>query len=73
KSGTLDTRDNLGGLANPLDPAVICSALTVTKNLPAGGTIAETCAAISKVLGGLPPLTGTPGLPPIGLPPLGGP
>jgi len=72
KSGTLDTRDNLGGLANPLDPAVICSALTATKNLPASGTIADTCAAIAKVIGGLPPLGGTPGLPPIGLPPLGG-
>jgi len=73
KSGTLDTRDNLGGLANPLDPAVICSALSATKNLPASGTIADTCAAIAKVIGGLPPLGGTPGLPPIGLPPLGGP
>ncbi len=73
QGGTLDTRDNLGGLANPLDPAVICSALSATKNLPASGTIADTCAAIAKVLGGLPPLGGTPGLPPVGLPPLGGP
>ncbi|HEV2887527.1 MAG TPA: MCE family protein, partial [Jatrophihabitans sp.] len=32
-SGTLDTRDNLGGLQNPLDPAVICAALSATKNL----------------------------------------
>lgn len=75
-SGTLDTRDNLGGTQNPLDPAVICSALTATKNLPLTGTIADTCAAIAKVLGGLPVLGGatTSGgglLPP--LPPLGGP
>ena len=72
-AGTLDTRDNLGGTQNPLDPAAICSALSATKNLPASGTIADTCAAIAKVIGGLPPLGGTPGLPPIGLPPLGGP
>lgn len=73
-AGTLDTRDNLGGTQNPLDPAVICFALSVTKNLPAGGTIAQTCAAIAKVLGGLPVLGGTPGSGlPIGLPPLGGP
>jgi phospholipid/cholesterol/gamma-HCH transport system substrate-binding protein len=72
-AGTLDTRDNLGGTQNPLDPAVICSALSATKNLPASGTIADTCAAIAKVIGGLPPLGGTPGLPPIGLPPLGTP
>ena len=73
-AGTLDTRDNLGGNQNPLDPAVICSALTATGNLPASGTIAQTCAAIAKVLGGLPPLGGTPGSGlPIGLPPLGGP
>ena len=26
-AGTLDTRDNLGGTQNPLDPAVICAAL----------------------------------------------
>jgi len=73
-SGTLDTRDNLGGTQNPLDPAVLCSALSATKNLPASGTIADTCAAIAKVLGGLPVVGGTPapGLP-IGLPPLGGP
>jgi len=71
-SGTLDTRDNLGGTQNPLDPAAICAALSATKNLPASGTIADTCAAIAKVIGGLPPLGGTPGLPPIGLPPLGG-
>lgn len=72
-AGTLDTRDNLGGTQNPLDPAAICAALSATKNLPASGTIADTCAAIAKVIGGLPPLGGTPGLPPIGLPPLGGP
>lgn len=72
QSGTLDSRDNMGGLANPLDPAVICSALSATKNLPASGTIADTCKAIADVLGGLPPLGGTPGLPPVGLPPLGG-
>jgi phospholipid/cholesterol/gamma-HCH transport system substrate-binding protein len=76
-SGTLDTRDNLGGTQNPLDPAVICSALVATKNLPASGTIADTCQAIAKLLGGLPPLTGqgagTPGLPGLpGLPSLGG-
>lgn len=73
-SGTLDTRDNLGGTQNPLDPAVICSALTATGHLPAAGTIAQTCAAISKVLGGLPVLGGPAsslgGL--LGLPPLGG-
>lgn len=74
-SGTLDTRDNLGGIQNPLDPAVICAALSATKNLPASGTIADTCAAIAKVIGGLPVLGGLPGPqnPPIGLPPLGGP
>ncbi len=72
-AGTLDTRDNLGGTQNPLDPAAICAALSATKNLPAGGTIADTCAAIAKVIGGLPPLGGLPSLPPIGLPPLGGP
>jgi phospholipid/cholesterol/gamma-HCH transport system substrate-binding protein len=74
-AGTLDTRDNLGGTQNPLDPAVICAALSATKKLPASGTIADTCAAIAKVIGGLPVLGGTPaagGLP-IGLPPLGGP
>jgi phospholipid/cholesterol/gamma-HCH transport system substrate-binding protein len=76
-SGTLDTRDNLGGTQNPLDPAVICSALTATGNLPASGTIADTCKAIGKLLGGLPPLSGPgsglPGLPGVpGLPPLGG-
>jgi phospholipid/cholesterol/gamma-HCH transport system substrate-binding protein len=73
-SGTLDTRDNLGA-QNPLDPAVICAALSATKHLPASGTIADTCAAIAKVIGGLPVLGGTPGVgnPPIGLPPLGGP
>ncbi|HEX2903568.1 MAG TPA: MCE family protein [Jatrophihabitans sp.] len=78
-SGTLDTRDNIGSLANPLDPAVICSALTSLGKLGAPtGTIAKTCDQISKVLGGLPVLGGgpggipggnsTPGLP--GLPPL---
>jgi phospholipid/cholesterol/gamma-HCH transport system substrate-binding protein len=73
-SGTLDTRDNLGGIQNPLDPAAICAALTATKNLPASGTITQTCAAIAKVLGGLPVLGGaTGGGLPIGLPPLGGP
>jgi phospholipid/cholesterol/gamma-HCH transport system substrate-binding protein len=74
-SGTLGTRDNLGGPQNPLDPAVICAALSATKKLPASGTIADTCAAIAKVIGGLPVLGGLPGPqnPPIGLPPLGGP
>jgi phospholipid/cholesterol/gamma-HCH transport system substrate-binding protein len=74
-SGTLGTRDNLGGPQNPLDPAVICAALSATKNLPAGGTIADTCAAIAKAIGGLPVIGGLPGPgnPPIGLPPLGGP
>ncbi|MEO7263131.1 MAG: MCE family protein [Jatrophihabitantaceae bacterium] len=73
-AGTLDTRDNLGGTQNPLDPAVICAALKATKNLPATGTIADTCAAIAKVIGGLPVLDGTPGPGglPIPLPPLGG-
>jgi phospholipid/cholesterol/gamma-HCH transport system substrate-binding protein len=75
-SGTLDTRDNMGGLQNPLDPAVICSALVTTGHLPSSGVIAETCQQIAKVLGGLPVLTGN-GLPSGGplipLPPLGGP
>jgi phospholipid/cholesterol/gamma-HCH transport system substrate-binding protein len=72
-AGTLDTRDNLGGTQNPLDPAVICAALKATGNLPAAGTIADTCAAIAKVIGGLPILNGTPGVGGlIGLPPLGG-
>ncbi|HTZ42881.1 MAG TPA: MCE family protein [Jatrophihabitans sp.] len=74
-SGTLDTRDNLGGLQNPLDPAVICSALVTTGHLPKTGVIADTCAQIAKVLGGLPVLGGN-GLPSgsglIPLPPLGG-
>jgi phospholipid/cholesterol/gamma-HCH transport system substrate-binding protein len=75
-SGTLDTRDNMGGLQNPLDPAVICSALVTTGHLPSTGVIAETCQQIAKVLGGLPVLSGN-GLPSGGplipLPPLGGP
>ncbi|MEO9238513.1 MAG: hypothetical protein ABI418_10515, partial [Jatrophihabitantaceae bacterium] len=73
-SGTLDTRDNLGGTQNPLDPAVICSALVATKNLPASGTITDTCNAIAKVLGGLPALGGGSGSGGgiIPLPPLGG-
>ena len=75
-SGTLDTRDNMGGLQNPLDPAVICSALVTTGHLPSSGVIAQTCQQIAKVLGGLPPLTGN-GLPSGGplipLPRLGGP
>ncbi len=72
-AGTLDTRDNLGGTHNPLDPAVICAALKATGNLPGSGTVADTCAAIAKVLGGLPVLNGTPGVGGlIGLPPLGG-
>ncbi|HEY0166854.1 MAG TPA: MCE family protein [Jatrophihabitans sp.] len=72
-AGTLDTRDNLGGTQNPLDPAVICAALKATKNLPATGVIADTCTAIAKVIGGLPILNGTPGVGGlIGLPPLGG-
>ena len=74
-SGTLDTRDNMGGLQNPLDPAVICSALVATGHLPSTGVIAQTCQQIAKVLGGLPPLSGN-GLPSgsglIPLPPLGG-
>ena len=61
KSGTLDTRDNLGGLANPLDPAVICSALTPPRTCRPAAPSPTTCAAIAKVLGGLPPLSGTPG------------
>jgi len=77
-SGTLDTRDNIGGLANPLDPAVICSALSSLGKLgDPKGTIAQTCDQISKVLGGLPVLggggSGLPGgslIPP--LPKLGG-
>jgi phospholipid/cholesterol/gamma-HCH transport system substrate-binding protein len=75
-SGTLDTRDNMGGLQNPLDPAVICSALVATGHLPSTGVIAETCQQIAKVLGGLPVLGGGNGLPSgsglIPLPPLGG-
>ena len=83
-SGTLDTRDNIGSLANPLDPAVICSALTSLNKLgDPNGTIAKTCNQISKVLGGLPVLgggpggipggNGTPGLPSLpSLPKLGG-
>jgi phospholipid/cholesterol/gamma-HCH transport system substrate-binding protein len=75
-SGTLDTRDNMGGLQNPLDPAVICSALVSTGHLPSTGVIAETCQQIAKVLGGLPVLGGGNGLPSgsglIPLPPLGG-
>ncbi|UQX88017.1 MCE family protein [Jatrophihabitans telluris] len=56
-SGTLDTRDNVGGL---LDPSVICSVLDKQVGLPViGGTVAQTCTAISKLLGGLP---GIPGL-----------
>ncbi len=72
-SGTLDTRDNLGGTQNPLDPAVICSALATLKT-PVTGTIKQTCDAIAKVLGGLPVLGGgiTSGGGLIGLPPLGG-
>ncbi|HEU5271586.1 MAG TPA: MCE family protein, partial [Jatrophihabitans sp.] len=76
-SGTLDTRGNVGGLQNPLDPAVICSALVTTGHLPSTGVIAQTCQQIAKVLGGLPPLAGGNGLPSGGplipLPPLGGP
>lgn len=83
-SGTLDTRDNIGSLANPLDPAVICSALTSLNKLgDPNGTIAKTCSQIAKVLGGLPILgggpggipggNGTPGLPGLpSLPKLGG-
>jgi phospholipid/cholesterol/gamma-HCH transport system substrate-binding protein len=75
-SGTLDTRDNMGGLQNPLDPAVICSALQSTGHLPSTGVIAQTCQQIAKVLGGLPSLGGNglpSGSPLIPLPPLGGP
>jgi virulence factor Mce-like protein len=55
-SGTLDTRANLGNLA---DPALICSALSKTGQLPVlGGTIKQTCDALAKLLGGLPPLPG---------------
>lgn len=79
-SGTLDTRDNIGGLANPLDPAVICSALSSLGKLgDPNGTIAKTCAQIASVLGGLPILggggNGLPGgglLPIPSLPNLGG-
>jgi phospholipid/cholesterol/gamma-HCH transport system substrate-binding protein len=75
-SGTLDTRDNMGGLQNPLDPAVICAALQQTGHLPSTGVIAQTCQQIAAVLGGLPVLGGN-GLPSGGplipLPSLGGP
>lgn len=76
-SGTLDTRDNLGGAQNPLDPAVLCSALSSTgqlAKLPATGTIVQTCQAIAKTLGGLPVIGGgiTSGGGLIGLPSLGG-
>ena len=55
-SGTLDTRDNIGGL---LDPSVICSVINKQVGLPAvGGIVAQTCDAISKQLGGLPSLPG---------------
>jgi phospholipid/cholesterol/gamma-HCH transport system substrate-binding protein len=55
-SGTLDTRSNLGNIA---DPALICSALAKTGELPIlGGTIKQTCDALSKLLGGLPALPG---------------
>ena len=76
-SGTLDTRANLGNIA---DPAAICSVLSKTGQLPViGGTVQQTCDALAKQLGGLPPLpglgdpgtsTGRPGLP--GLPSLPG-
>jgi phospholipid/cholesterol/gamma-HCH transport system substrate-binding protein len=71
-SGTLDTRDNLGGLNNPLDPANICAALTAAG--PLTGSVKTTCAAIAKLLGGLPTLGGiiTGGGGVVGLPPLGG-
>ncbi len=75
-SGTLDTRDNIGGL---LDPSVICSVLNTEVGLPViGGTIAQTCNAISKVLGGLPGIPGVSapgggsGLPLPGLPSIPG-
>jgi phospholipid/cholesterol/gamma-HCH transport system substrate-binding protein len=77
-SGTLDTRDNLGGLNNPLDPANICAALTAQG--PLVGSVKTTCDAIAKLLGGLPQLGGLgngggglPGLPAVPkLPALGG-
>jgi phospholipid/cholesterol/gamma-HCH transport system substrate-binding protein len=75
-SGTLDTRDNMGGLQNPLDPAVICAALQATGHLPSTGVIAQTCQQIATVLGGLPVLGGNglpSGSPLIPLPSLGGP
>ena len=76
-SGTLDTRDNLGGAQNPLDPAVLCSALASTgqlAKLPVTGTIVQTCQAIAKTLGGLPVIGGgiTSGGGLVGLPPLPG-
>ena len=68
-SGTLDTRDNLGGTQNPLDPAVHLLGAGRHRQ-PAGltGTIAETCNAIAKVLGGLPALGGGLPAPAAGLP-----
>ena len=69
-SGTLDTRDNMGGLQNPLDPAVICAALQQTGHLPSTGVIAQTCQQIAAVLGGNGLPSGGPLIP---LPSLGGP
>jgi phospholipid/cholesterol/gamma-HCH transport system substrate-binding protein len=58
-SGTLDTRSNVGNLA---DPGAVCALLNVTGNLPvAGSTIKSTCDAIGKQIGGLIP-PGVPGL-----------
>jgi phospholipid/cholesterol/gamma-HCH transport system substrate-binding protein len=55
-SGTLDTRANLGGLA---DPGVLCSILDKTGNLPLlSPTLKQTCKGISDLLGGLPPIPG---------------
>jgi virulence factor Mce-like protein len=64
-SGTLDTRDNIGGLA---DPAVICSVLKTSGNLPViGGTVKQTCDAVAQKLGN-PPIPG-PGAPGTAKPP----
>jgi virulence factor Mce-like protein len=78
-SGTLDTRDQLGSLA---DPAVLCGILDSLGKLPAlEPTRRQLCQALAGQLGALPTLPGSvpppgtpgtgPGLPTIpGLPPL---
>ena len=76
-SGTLDTRDNLGGTQNLLDPAVICSALTATGNLPASRhhrrhlqgdrQAARRAAAAERTrAAACPACRALPGLPPLG-------